>query len=206
MIFFIFLVSGAFFAEEMDYRDYQEKILVEDFESIKITNQLFNVQANTNYLPDVRMSKNLTSPDLISNTSLLVRITPEAIGIPMNLRFSKPYILNDYIEEFQFHIYSNQANGELSIFVLDTKFQEHKIPIANLNFDGWKNFRVPIANLVSQKDFVIGKPGFMKFIGIQFSLAKKNTKNKEDLIAIDDIFVIKRKKYRFPAQGLEAFK
>ena len=84
--FFIF----SLFGQEKKIPEYKERVLLEDFESLKLTNQSIKIQANTHYLPEVRMSKNLTSPDLQSNTSLLIRVSNEGSGIPMDLLFPKP--------------------------------------------------------------------------------------------------------------------
>ena len=149
------------------------------------------------------MSKNLTSPDLISNTSLFVRIPTSGSGIPIDLIFSKPYRIEDYLIEIEFHIYSNQANGDLFLYLQDSKFQKHKILITSLNYNGWKSFKVPIGNKVFQSDYIIGKASSIKLTGIQFNVAKKETKDKEDFIAIDDIFIVKRSKYRFSEIGLD---
>lgn len=202
---FIISLTITSFAEEKKEKDYKEYVLLEDFESIKITNQSFRIQANTNYLPDVRMSKTLISPDLISNTSLLIRIPREGTGIPIDLFFPKPYSIEEYIIEFEFYVYSNQASGELFMYLLDTHFQKHQIRIANLNFDGWKNFKIQIGNKISQRNYILEKPSSVKLVGLQLNLTKKETKEREDIIAIDDIFIIKRKKYELPQEGLEIF-
>ena len=173
---FIISLTITSFAEEKKEKDYKEYVLLEDFESIKITNQSFRIQANTNYLPDVRMSKTLISPDLISNTSLLIRIPREGTGIPIDLFFPKPYSIEDYIIEFEFYVYSNQASGELFI-----------------------------GNKISQRNYILEKPSSVKLVGLQLNLTKKETKEREDIIAIDDIFIIKRKKYELPQEGLEIF-
>lgn len=81
------------YGQEIKVLDYKEKILLEDFESVQITNKSIQVQANKHYLPEVRMSKNLTSPDLQSNTSLFIRISTEGNGIPIDLSFPSPYKL-----------------------------------------------------------------------------------------------------------------
>ena len=193
------------YGQEIKVLDYKEKILLEDFESVQITNKSIQVQANKHYLPEVRMSKNLTSPDLQSNTSLFIRISTEGNGIPIDLSFPSPYKLEDYIIEFEFNIYSNQANGELFLYLQDAKFEKHKIRIANLNYEGWQSFRIPIGNRIAQSDFLIGKHGNSKITGIQFNPHQSLTKEKEYLIAIDDIFVTKRKKYKLPAMGLSSF-
>ncbi len=203
LLFYLFALS--LFGQEKKNPDYKERFLLEDFESIKLTNQSFKVPANTHYLPDVRMSKNITSPDLISNTSLLIRISTEGKGIPVDLLFPKPYLIENYILEFEFYVYSNYANGDLFLYILDSNFQKHKIMIANLNYDGWKSFRIPIGNLVAQSDFIIGKANFIKLTGFQFNPTKKETKDKEDMIAIDDIFIIKRLKYKLPEPGITVF-
>jgi hypothetical protein len=203
LLLYVFALS--LFGQDKKNLDYKERFLLEDFESIKLTNQSIKVQANTNYLPDIRMSKNITSPDLVSNTSLLIRISSEGKGIPIDLLFPKPYQIENYIIEFEFYVYSNYANGDLFLYILDTNFQKHKIMIANLNYDGWKSFRIPIGNVIAQSNFTIGKSNFIKLTGIQFNPTKKETKDKEDMIAIDDIFIIKRVKYKLPEGGITAF-
>ncbi len=199
------LLTNSLFAQEIKNSNFKEKILLEDFESLKINTLSVQIPANTRYLPEIRLSKNLTSPDLQSNTSLLVRISADGTGIPFDVKFAKPYELGGYSIELEFHIYSNNANGELFLYLLDSKFQKHKIRIASLNYDGWKSFKIPIAKEVFQSDFILGKPSYIEFVGIQINSAKKETKDKEDLIAIDDIFLTKRPKYRLPSSGLEAF-
>ncbi len=200
-----YLLALSLFGQDKKNLDYKERFLLEDFESIRLTNQAIKVPANTDYLPDVRMSKNITSPDLISNTSLLIRISDEGKGIPMDLLFPKPYLIENYIIEFEFYVYSNYANGDLFLYLLDSKFQKHKIMIANLNYDGWKSFKVPIGSSIAQSNYSIGKPNFTKLTGIQFNPTKKETKDKEDMIAIDDIFIIKRLKYKLPEAGITSF-
>jgi len=200
LLLFLIISLGA---EEKLEVNYKERVLLEDFESKIFNSDSFQIQANTDYLPDVRMSKNLTSPDLISNTSLFVRIPTAGSGIPIDLIFSKPYKIEDYLIEIQFHIYSNQANGDLFLYLQDSKFQKHKILITSLNYNGWKSFKIPIGNKVFQSDYIIGKASSIKLTGIQFNVTKKETKDKEDFIAIDDIFIVKRSKYRFSEIGLD---
>ena len=200
LLLFLIISLGA---EEKLEVNYKERVLLEDFESKIFNSDSFQIQANTDYLPDVRMSKNLTSPDLISNTSLFVRIPTSGSGIPIDLIFSKPYRIEDYLIEIEFHIYSNQANGDLFLYLQDSKFQKHKILITSLNYNGWKSFKVPIGNKVFQSDYIIGKASSIKLTGIQFNVAKKETKDKDDFIAIDDIFIVKRSKYRFSEIGLD---
>ena len=91
------------------------------------------------------------------------------------------------------------------MYLLDTHFQKHQIRIANLNFDGWKNFKIQIGNKISQRNYILEKPSSVKLVGLQLNLTKKETKEREDIIAIDDIFIIKRKKYELPQEGLEIF-
>ncbi|MBK8398434.1 MAG: hypothetical protein IPL26_24725 [Leptospiraceae bacterium] len=202
LILFITIPS---FTEEKNEKKYIQQVLLENFESIKITNNFLRIQANTNYLPEIRMSKQFVSPNLISDTSLLIIIPIEGEGIPMDLIFPKPYIIEEYLIEFEFHIYSNQTNADFFIYIQDTHFQKHQILVAHLNFDGWKSFKIPIGNKINQRDSIIGKPSFLKLTGIQINPTVKERKTKEDIIAIDDIFITKRKKYDLPQDGLDIF-
>lgn len=190
-------------AEEKMKTDSRERVLLEDFETVTFKTDSFRIQANTDYLPDVRMSKTLTSPDLVSNTSLFIRIPSEGTGIPIDIHFPKPYEITDYILEIQFHLYSNQANGDLFLYIQDTKFQKHKILITRLNFDGWTSVTLPIGSKIFQSDFILGKPTAIKLTGFQINSNKKQVKDKEDLVAIDDIFIVKRKKYRFFEKSID---
>jgi hypothetical protein len=197
------LLKVLILAQESRINDYKEKQVMENFEDFNISNLTILRTANTNYLPEVKLSKNLTSPDLISKVSLLIRISSGETGIPFDLKFTNPYSLEGYANELEFYIYSNNANGELFLYLLDCKFQKHKIKIASLNFEGWKKFIVPIGNNIFQSDFIIGKSIPIKVTGIQISTIKKESKQKEDIIVLDDILWTGRIKYRIPSNELE---
>ncbi len=203
IIFPIFLLSIP--AQDIRILNNQDRILLEDFENFKLSNLSVQMSANTHYLPQVRLSKNLTSPDLQSKTSLLIRIDSGQTGIPFDLKFTNPYTLEGYIVDFEFNIYSNNANGDLFLYFQDGKFQKHKLKVGSLNFDGWKTFKIPIGNLVFQSDFIIGKSTQYKLTGLQINVTKKETNQKEDIIVLDDIFWTSRKKYQFPLKGMDEF-
>lgn len=204
VIFLIFLLSVL--AQDKEIVNNQDRVLLEDFENFTLSNLSVQMSANTHYLPQVRLSKNLTSPELQSSTSLLIRIESGHTGIPFDVKFKNPYTLEGYIVDFEFNIYSNNANGELFLYFLDGKFQKHKIKIASLNYDGWKTFKIPIGNQVFQSDFVIGQSTRYKITGLQINSTKKETNQKEDIIVLDDIFWTNQKKYQFPPKGLDDFK
>lgn len=210
--FFLFatllLFSTSLFSELLSQssKDYKEKILVQNFESLELSKLEMRVWANTNYLPDMKLSKILTSPDLQSNTSLTIRTLAGMKGIPFDISFKEPLVLDDFIIEFEFNIYSNDIKSDLYLILQDTKFQVHKILISHLNFDGWKQIKVSVQNQIYQNDFVLNSKNPIKLIGFAMQPSKLGeSTERENILAIDDFFYIKRQKYKLPNNGLEYF-
>ena len=122
VIFLIFLLSVL--AQDKEIVNNQDRVLLEDFENFTLSNLSVQMSANTHYLPQVRLSKIL----LRQNYNLQQVYSSESNqGIReflFDVKFKNPYTLEGYIVDFEFNIYSNNANGELFLYFLDGKFQK----------------------------------------------------------------------------------
>jgi hypothetical protein len=180
------LGAGILYSKDLKER-IVETITLEDFEENRITEENFIVRSNQTRTPEVKMSKNLVSPDLLSETSLLLRFPKGTTNLPIEIRFQNPILVNQYLLELHFHIFSNSPGGELGILIEDTYFEMHTFKIANLHFSDWKKIELPIGSKIYQADWILGKPSPVRIIGFLYTPIQTDSKNREDLIVIDDI-------------------
>ncbi|HMV42080.1 MAG TPA: hypothetical protein PK079_09605 [Leptospiraceae bacterium] len=200
----LFLFS--LFAQAKEEFIFKEKICIQDFESISLSDLNVKVSANTSELPEIKFSKTLTSPDLQSNTSLLIRNLVGQKKNPFEIIFKKPLLISDHIIEIEFNIYSNKIRSDLFLILMDNKFQFHTILITHLDFDGWKQIKLPIQNGIYQSDFLLQDKSISKVIGFNIIPAKiGEIQNTENIIVLDDMFLIRRQKYILPKLGTDRF-
>lgn len=174
------LISG-------DLQEITEWVVLEDFEKNRITEENFIVRGNQTRIPEVKMSKNLVSPDLLSETSLLLRFPKGTTDLPIEIRFQNPILVEKHILELNFHIFSNAPGGELGVLLEDTRFTTHILKIAHLSFQDWKKFSVTLSPHIIQSNWVNGKESPLKLIGFIYTPVLTESKNREDIIVIDDI-------------------
>ncbi|MCE9499647.1 MAG: hypothetical protein K8R21_03980, partial [Leptospira sp.] len=109
--------------------------------------------------------------------------------------YDDPISILDFVDEFEFNVYSNDSGGRFSFYLTDAEATQRKIFIGNLNYRGWKKFRVRMSGKVEQNDLVLNKPSPLQFVGFLYEPGRKIRKDREELICIDDVFAITRQKY-----------
>jgi hypothetical protein len=195
----LFFTIFLFLFSNLGSDDLQTEIVLENFESGKLKSEILITKGNSKELPEIRKSTTFTSPDLVSEGSLLVRVPAPAIEQPFKIEFGNIYPISDYVLYFRFHIFSNLNSGSLYFVFEDSHFEIHKIHLINLNFDGWKTVEVPVPFKVKQEDRILGKTSQTWFKGFIYEPGPYVNKTRENLLAIDDIIIMTRKKYKlFP--------
>ncbi|MCB1193702.1 MAG: hypothetical protein H7A23_01655 [Leptospiraceae bacterium] len=190
---FLFFFSISTFSQPLqDSKSIVQEKIVENFENFDLNK--IKVFSKDDILPEYRISKFLTSPLKISESSFMIRILDEASSF--HVQWKKPYEIEGYIENFEFQIYSNNTGGNIFLFLVDTHGIQHKIIIVRLDFKGWKSVLVPIEGKIDQNDWVINKDIKSQFLGFFYEPPKNINKEKEKLVVIDDISVKVRKKYK----------
>lgn len=197
LFFFIFfwnisLISGEEKISEKIWR----KINLENFEINKITDKNLRIKDNPDVMPEIKMSNNLTAPIPDTARSLLIRFPPTGNNFPVELIFPRPLEIRDFIKEFTFHIYSSGNGSRLFFYLMDVKGNIHKMFLCNLSFQGWRTIRVVMDTKFEQNDLVLNLNAKIYFIGFLIEPREKVLKDKEDILAIDDIFVTVRDKYK----------
>jgi hypothetical protein len=72
-----------------------------------------------------------------------------------------------------------------------------------LNFSGWKEFIVKLNPGIHQESKILGASSRIRVLGIIYTPDTTASKNREDLLAIDDIFAITLPKIKLPKEFLE---
>ncbi|MCB1178556.1 MAG: hypothetical protein KDK36_13300 [Leptospiraceae bacterium] len=184
-ILILFLLAIPLFASPID--EIIEIVPIEDFENNVLTNEDFIIRGNHSKIPEIKISENLTSPDLISEKSLLLRFPKGTTDLPIEIRFKSPIPINKFLMEIEFHIFSNSPGGELGIILEDTHFEVHILKVCNLTFSDWRKFTIGIPKKVHQENWVFGKDSNINIIGLIYTPGKQVSKNREDIIVLDDI-------------------
>lgn len=196
ILFFTHLLSIGIAATESVYKS----IVIEDFEKSESAIINLQVESNIQQKPEWKISGTFSSPDINSEKSLLVRLVSPVKEVPQDYFFKNPPEIDGYLEKLEFHIYSNNISGDLSVFIDDTQFKRHKVLISRLNFEGWKKIGLTIKNRVGQKNFIPSKSRKIKIIGFAFDPSPGGDNLKDDIFAIDDIIAIVRDKYKVPIE------
>ena len=152
-------------------------------------------KGNLEVFPEVSVSGLLTSPELISEKSLLIRYTEESRYQPLEYIFNNPILLQDFVTRLEFHVYSSSNAGEIYFLVQDSFQETHKILSTRINFSGWKKIDVSLLK-INQNDLFFNENRKMKFLGFLFIPPLKSESGREFLIAIDDIISYSLPKYK----------
>ncbi len=189
-VFLLFL--PLFSADVVIYKE----ILLENFEtsSFSVENIKSRLEKGTP-LPEISLSSNFTAPIPGSQKSLVIRI-PKKANFPFFLAFPEPIVLTQFVKEIRVPVYSSQSNGSLSLVIETQNFETKQIPIASLNFRGWKECSISLPNFLDQGDRVFLQESHLTIIGIYYLPREDNPTNQEVLLALDDMTALVRDKYR----------
>lgn len=167
---------------------------IEDFEKEEYSNKDIRYPTEESLTkPELSTSNYSSYPGIISNKSLLLKIPSDANKNSFKILLHKPFLMTEWMEKFTFHIKSNQAMGNLYFLLEDSFGRINPYLIASLDFDGWKQFSITPTN-ISQKDYTLHQPTEIRFIGFLYIPSSQNPSNKENLINIDDVVLVHRKK------------
>ncbi|MCX8000676.1 MAG: flagellar filament outer layer protein FlaA [Leptospiraceae bacterium] len=178
--------------------EFTQKIILEDFEESKWTKENLKIYSNSSYQPEIKISKAVTSPNVISSSSLFLRFPKETTEQNIELRFSSPKEIEKYLVAIRFQIFANSQGGVLSFLLEDANFEIQRIFICSLNFSGWKEFKIPIGNKIYQADRILNQSSKLRLVGFLYTPALDKSKNREDILALDDIEVFVLNKYKVP--------
>lgn len=169
--------------------------LIEDFESISVDSKNIRIRDYSIEIPEVKTSSLITSPDIVSNQSLLLRIKHTKPKSAFELYFPKKYVIDDFVQSFNIRLYSTNFSGKLYLIVKDSEFTAHNLLVGNLNFTGWKKIELLVPNKFIQKDWIINQKTFVQILGFYYVSESDKVDSRENIFVIDDIFAITRKKY-----------
>jgi hypothetical protein len=201
--FLFYLITWSLDSRPRD--EFLSTFVVEDFESTIWTEKNVIYRGNPDHFPEIRTSKSLTSPNLISETSLLLRFPKGTTEQNIEIRFPEPKPVTDFVISFQFHLYGNSQGGSLSILIEDSRLEHHILPIGNLNFNGWKEFSVKLNPSIQQGNKFLKTPSSIRILGLIYNSDISNSKNREDLLAIDDIIALTIQKIKIPQEMEKSF-
>lgn len=189
-VFFLFL--PLFSADVVIYKE----ILLENFETSSFSTE--NIKSRLEKgtpLPEISLSSNFTAPIPGSQKSLVIRI-PKKANFPFFLSFPEPIVLTQFVKEIRVPVYSSQSNGSLSLVIETQNFETKQIPIASLNFRGWKECSISLPHFLDQGDRVFLEKSHLTITGIYYLPREDNPTNQEVLLALDDMTALVRDKYR----------
>lgn len=198
MIFFSATLILSFFSRIGSFEEFTQKIIIEDFEESSWSEKNIRVFSNSQAKPEVKISKTITSPNILSESSLLLRFPKETIDQNIEIKFLSPKEIDKYALFIRFQIFANGQGGELAFLIEDANFEVKRFSICNLNFSGWKEIQIPLGNKVSQRDRVLNQPAKIRFLGFLYTPALDKSINREDILAIDDIEAFVLEKYKLP--------
>ncbi|MDX1959836.1 MAG: hypothetical protein SFU98_14795 [Leptospiraceae bacterium] len=184
LVGFVFFINVSIVPESKTVL--QEKTLI-DFESFSVSDMKISVKSNSGLGPEPKLSEFFTSPDLESAKSLLFRLPRGATSELWEIRFASPLLFDGYIYTIDFPIYSNNSAGEIVALFQDANFEIRKISIAKISKKGWETYSIKILNKIPQMDASPNIPSKVYLIGFLYYPPKIESKDREDILAIDDI-------------------
>lgn len=137
-------------------------------------------------VPEVSVTKLLTSPFLNSESALLIRFTEESRYVPLQYSFNSPLEWENYVTKLEFHVYSSMPGVEIRMLLEDTQEVLHEILVSKINFIGWKKVQLRLEK-ISQVDFFPGEGRKVKVLGFLISPPKESAAGREILLVLDDI-------------------
>ena len=136
LLIFLLLSHFSVYTRPIDIN--LERKVIQNFEDEYKIEKIIS-KGNLEVFPEVGVSGLLTSPELISEKSLLIRYTEESRFQPMEYIFNKPILLQDLVTRLEFHVYSSSNAGDIYFFIQDSFQETHKILLTRINFSGEKH-------------------------------------------------------------------
>jgi len=192
----LFFLSSVF---SQPREDFLEEIVIEDFENQTSKEYSFRIYSNSEVIPEIKKTKTLTSPNLFSNHSLFLRFPKGTTDQNIEIKFTNPRQITNYVLYFKLQIFANTQGGSISLILEDSNFEVHILPVTVLNFNGWKEIIVKLSSSIKQDIKTLHSYSSVKVLGFLYTPDTSQAKNREDLFALDDIIAITLPKFKLPA-------
>ncbi|EKN98622.1 flagellar assembly protein FlaA [Leptospira interrogans] len=172
-----------------------KQIVVEDFETKEWNSKNLKTRLSKEYLPEIRISTLMLSPERNSTKSLLLEVPAEK-NQSFEILWEQTWKTKGFVQEFQFHIYSSGSGASLYVLLRDSTLEVKKILITHLNYEGWKKIRLNVIRKIRQDEILFSKQIPIEFLGLLYEAPFTMKCGTRDLFAIDDILAIVRDKNR----------
>ncbi|ASV07735.1 flagellar assembly protein FlaA [Leptospira interrogans serovar Canicola] len=172
-----------------------KQIVVEDLETKEWNSKNLKTRLSKEYLPEIRISTLMLSPERNSTKSLLLEVPAEK-NQSFEILWEQTWKTKGFVQEFQFHIYSSGSGASLYVLLRDSTLEVKKILITHLNYEGWKMIRLNVIRKIRQDEILFSKQIPIEFLGLLYEAPFTMKRGTRDLFAIDDILAIVRDKNR----------
>lgn len=195
VILFFILVSLPLRSQDRSSAEIWKQIVVEDFETKEWNSKNLKTKLSKEYLPEIRISTLMLSPERNSTKSLLLEVPAEK-NQSLEILWEQTWKTKGFVQEFQFHIYSSGSGASLYVLLRDSTLEVKKILITHLNYEGWKKIRLNVIRKIRQDEILFSKQIPIEFLGLLYEAPFTMKRGTRDLFAIDDILAIVRDKNR----------
>lgn len=195
VILFFILVSLPLRSQDRFSAEIWKQIVVEDFETKEWNSKNLKTRLSKEYLPEIRISTLMLSPERNSTKSLLLEVPAEK-NQSFEILWEQTWKTKGFVQEFQFHIYSSGSGASLYVLLRDSTLEVKKILITHLNYEGWKKIRLNVIRKIRQDEILFSKQIPIEFLGLLYEAPFTMKRGTRDLFAIDDILAIVRDKNR----------
>lgn len=195
VILFFILVSLPLRSQDRSSAEIWKQIVVEDFETKEWNSKNLKTRLSKEYLPEIRISTLMLSPERNSTKSLLLEVLAEK-NQSFEILWEQTWKTKGFVQEFQFHIYSSGSGASLYVLLRDSTLEVKKILITHLNYEGWKKIRLNVIRKIRQDEILFSKQIPIEFLGLLYEAPFTMKRGTRDLFAIDDILAIVRDKNR----------
>ncbi|EMY03441.1 flagellar filament outer layer protein FlaA [Leptospira interrogans] len=195
VILFFILVSLPLRSQDRSSAEIWKQIVVEDFETKEWNSKNLKTRLSKEYLPEIRISTLMLSPERNSTKSLLLEVPAEK-NQSFEILWEQTWKTKGFVQEFQFHIYSSGSGASLYVLLRDSTLEVKKILITHLNYEGWKKIRLNVIRKIRQDEILFSKQIPIEFLGLLYEAPFTMKRGTRDLFAIDDILAIVRDKNR----------
>ncbi|WP_000730585.1 flagellar filament outer layer protein FlaA [Leptospira interrogans] len=195
VILFFILVSLPLRSQDRSSAEIWKQIVVEDFETKEWNSKNLKTKLSKEYLPEIRISTLMLSPERNSTKRLLLEVPAEK-NQSFEILWEQTWKTKGFVQEFQFHIYSSGSGASLYVLLRDSTLEVKKILITHLNYEGWKKIRLNVIRKIRQDEILFSKQIPIEFLGLLYEAPFTMKRGTRDLFAIDDILAIVRDKNR----------
>ncbi|OCC30189.1 Flagellar assembly protein FlaA [Leptospira interrogans serovar Canicola] len=156
VILFFILVSLPLRSQDRSSAEIWKQIVVEDFETKEWNSKNLKTKLSKEYLPEIRISTLMLSPERNSTKSLLLEVPAEK-NQSFEILWEQTWKTKGFVQEFQFHIYSSGSGASLYVLLRDSTLEVKKILITHLNYEGWKKIRLNVIRKIRQDEILFSK-------------------------------------------------